>query len=182
MKTLVGQAFPTYNQVQKEAEVLRRLIAGLDPFIRGKIHEQGGANIQGVVELVKNLERAQEHYQSGGYVFAYNPLMTQPSSTVAATPATVAQVESPQGSRKNEPSMQQLYDMIQELQVSRDSNRDRGYDRRRDWYRSKYPNKDTDGSRSYDRSPRSPNRDRHESNFRFRSMSRSPGPRRSPYD
>ena len=64
LKTLVWQAFLIYNQIQQDAEDLLELIARLDPFIRGKIHEEGAENIQGVVEIVKNLKHAQEHYQS----------------------------------------------------------------------------------------------------------------------
>ena len=157
LRTLVAQAFPTYDQPQRESEVHRRLIAGLDAFSRGKVHEQGAVNIQDVIEIVKNLERAQEHYQTAGYVFSYSPL--NPLGQLDTTPQSmVAGVEAKRTKDADEPSLKQLYDMIQDLQIN---SRSRGPERRRDKYDNQY-------NRSHDRSF---SRDRYVYN---RSQSRSP--------
>ena len=160
LKNLVSQAFPDYTANQKEAETLRRLLAGISPFLRGKCHENDVRDLAAAVRICKNSERAQKEYQQ----ILHPPQIDMP------TPAPViAQIEPITPPDNPDPILAQLLDefkkvslatstttsvldelkrqgdtlqhIVKELRTNsgrdrdyRDFSRSRSYDRRRDQY------------------------------------------------
>ena len=178
LRNLVSQAFPDYTPPQRAAETLRRLIANVSPFLRGKCHENDVQDLDNAIRVCKNAERAQLEYQSHMPLPAFEP---QP---------VIAQLE-PIDSANNDSLLQQLLDefknfsiqntnsdtsqVLQEIrrqgdtlqQIAKDirrlhyddrdsrpSSRSRDFHRRRDHYNSPSRNRYTDTSQSFDRGSR----------------------------
>ncbi|KAK7909592.1 hypothetical protein WMY93_014276 [Mugilogobius chulae] len=55
---LVLEAFPKYDRHALEGEKFRRFVAGLDPALQAKIHEQGAEDIEGALRIASRCERA----------------------------------------------------------------------------------------------------------------------------
>ncbi len=92
LRTLVAQAFPTYTNAQRESEILRRLIAGVSPFLRLKCREFSADNVRDAIRVCKNAERAMAEYQSSD--LSVNDVYGAPVAQAAPAPvATVAHVE-----------------------------------------------------------------------------------------
>ncbi|KAM8822037.1 uncharacterized protein ACB058_021716 [Synchiropus picturatus] len=57
---LVHEAFPNYGQVAQREEKYRRFLAGLDPALRAKCHEQGAADLEEALMIASRCEMARE--------------------------------------------------------------------------------------------------------------------------
>ena len=96
LRSLTAQAFPDFTPVQKEQETLRRFIAGISPFLRGKCRENDVNTLDAARRICKNAERAMKEYQAVEAPLAdiglyNNPLM---QAQAAAPVSVLAQVES----------------------------------------------------------------------------------------
>lgn len=57
---LVHEAFPGYGDVAQKEEKFRRFLAGLDPTLRAKCHEQGATDLEEALIIVGRFEMARE--------------------------------------------------------------------------------------------------------------------------
>ena len=192
LTNLVTQAFPTYNDNQRTAEVLRRFLAGIDPLLRGRCKESNVDNLPDAIALCKNVERAQVDYRAARALtpqYFDTPQDKLPTKTVA----TINEEPAPQSSTEKLLStvlskLNLLEQTMQEQKhqgISDNGSRGRPHDRRRDHY----PSRPYDAHRSptpnyAHRQPprwRTPDRfyDRSNDrqNFRPRSRNNSPYPR-----
>ena len=99
LRSLTAQAFPDFTPEQKEQETLRRFIAGISPFLRGKCRENDVNTLNAAIQVCKNAERAMKEYQSIDMPLTdiYNSSATQAQSLATQAPvlAQIEQVESP---------------------------------------------------------------------------------------
>ena len=96
LRSLTAQAFPDFTPAQKEQETLRRFIAGISPFLRGKCRENDVNTLDAAMRICKNAERAMKEYQSVDAPTAdiglYNNSLMQ--AQAAAPVSVLAQIES----------------------------------------------------------------------------------------
>ena len=141
LRNLSRRAFPTHDGDQLNAEIFRRLLAGIDPIMRSKALELNALTIQDVIDLVKNIERARQELQKAGlnYTFPYG--MAQPVPPIPATLAAIQNKPAPSDtSNKSEVLLQELIDKVRSLELRIPSSmsdhqlvdRSRSFDRRRD--------------------------------------------------
>ncbi|KAK7906740.1 hypothetical protein WMY93_015352 [Mugilogobius chulae] len=81
---LVAEAFPDYDAAAQNGEKFRRFLAGLDPGLRAKCHEQGAADLEEALVVAGRCERARLVLGVGTQTGPYS----QPA------PATVASLSS----------------------------------------------------------------------------------------
>lgn len=77
---LVLQAFPDYDIIAQEGEKFRRFVAGLDPALQAKIHEQGATDMDQALIVACRCERARAAMQ----LHAGSTQSTQNQNQVAA--------------------------------------------------------------------------------------------------
>uniref|UniRef100_A0AAV2KA86 Uncharacterized protein n=1 Tax=Knipowitschia caucasica TaxID=637954 RepID=A0AAV2KA86_KNICA len=87
LSRLVAEAFPEYDKMAQNGEKFRRFLAGLDPGLRAKCHEQGATDLEEALMIAGRCERARMALGVG--------LQSGPGSHPA--PATVASLSAAEG-------------------------------------------------------------------------------------
>ena len=82
---LVAEAFPEYDKTAQDGEKFRRFLAGLDPGLRAKCHEQGATDLEEALMVAGRCERARMALGVGAQASPYTP---------QTAPATVASLSS----------------------------------------------------------------------------------------
>lgn len=136
-------AFPTYDNEQISAEVLRRFTAGLSPYLRGKCYEFDVHTILEALHVVKNVERAEPHYSQVQSQLSSFP----PMATIAPVISEQAQFNSKSKSEHEtlgtDSVLKEVLGALKQLQVSIDHNNDS-----RDSRRTQFRRRDTSSSSS----------------------------------
>ena len=148
VRNLVRRAFPTYNADQQNAEVFRRILAGVDPILRSRALELNAVTVQDIIELAKNVERAQFELHKVG--MGYNPGYAHPlalgvpqAQTLPATVATIDVTKTMTSNKHTDTSeslLKELVDKVKSLELkitneatTAEHDRSRNFDRRRDF-------------------------------------------------
>lgn len=82
---LVAEAFPDYDRAAVNGEKFRRFLAGLDPALQAKCHEQGATDMEEALIIAGRCERARQAMRSNTPGLPYCP----------PHPAVVAALNSP---------------------------------------------------------------------------------------
>lgn len=101
---LVLEAFPDYDRTAQEGEKFRRFVAGLDPALQAKIHEQGATDIDEALIVACRCERARAAMQ-----------LHVGSNQVPQTQTQVAMVQSDHSDGKLLRAVEQLTLTVNEL-------------------------------------------------------------------
>lgn len=101
---LVQEAFPNYGVVAQQEEKFRRFLAGLDPALRAKCHEQGATDLEEALIIASRCEMAREALRMD-YATPY-----QRSSPVQLPQSVVSSVSTPS-------MMDQLLDEMKEMRI-----------------------------------------------------------------
>ncbi|XP_054874671.1 uncharacterized protein LOC118471314 [Amphiprion ocellaris] len=75
---LVAEAFPEYDMAALNGEKFRRFLAGLDPGLRAKCHEQGASDLEEALMIAGRCERARMALGVGTQTSPYSPATPPP--------------------------------------------------------------------------------------------------------
>lgn len=85
---LVDDAFPTYGDEAKNGEKFRRFIAGLDPYLQLRCHEQGVKTLEEALQFAMQIEAAHlasKMFVAPGQTQFFSTIPVYPMSSVAPT-------------------------------------------------------------------------------------------------
>lgn len=88
---LVAEAFPDYDRGAQNGEKFRRFLAGLDPGLRAKCHEQGATDLDEALTIAGRCERARMAMGVGTQNGPCSP--TNPATVATLSPAKNAGVD-----------------------------------------------------------------------------------------
>lgn len=126
---LVEEAFPTYEKNAKEGEKFRCFVAGIEPYLQLRCHEQGVKTLESALRFALQVETA--HQASRIFPNAHPSTLqfatSAPTATAASTPPgylPAAQVplgvnsaSSSDDFRKMQQTVERLSDTVQQLQL-----------------------------------------------------------------
>lgn len=87
---LVAEAFPEYDRAARDGEKFRRFLAGLDPALQAKCHEQGASDMEEALMVASRCERARLALMASVPGSPYSPPQPAVVATLGSPPATVA--------------------------------------------------------------------------------------------
>lgn len=104
---LVAEAFPEYDKAARGGETFRRFLAGLDPALQAKCHEQGATDMEEALTVASRCERARQTLRAN----------TPGSNYSSPHPATVATLNfsSPSPTNCKADTAQELIRVIERL-------------------------------------------------------------------
>ena len=82
---LVAEAFPDYDRVARNGETFRRFLAGLDPALQAKCHEQGATDVEEALTIAGRCERARQALRASAPGSPYSS--PHPTVVAALNPA-----------------------------------------------------------------------------------------------
>ena len=83
---LVAEAFPDYDSAARNGETFRRFLAGLEPALQAKCHEQGATDVEEALIIAGHCERARQALRASTPGLPYsNP---HPAVVAALNPAS----------------------------------------------------------------------------------------------
>lgn len=86
---LVAEAFPDYDHAATNGEKFRRFLAGLDPALQAKCHEQGATDMEEALIIAGRCERARQAMRANTPGSPYSPPHPAVVATLGSPPAIV---------------------------------------------------------------------------------------------
>ena len=81
----MAEAFPDYGGAARNGETFRRLLAGLDPALQAKCHEQGATDMEEALTIAGHCERARQALRASTPGLPYSS--PHPAVVAALNPA-----------------------------------------------------------------------------------------------
>lgn len=126
---LVEEAFPTYEKKAKEGEKFRRFVAGIEPYLQLRCHEQGVRTLESALQFAVQIETAHQASRmfSNAHLSTQQSVASAPTS-LAAFPMTPGYLPAPQvplgvnsasadDFRKMQQTIEKLSDTVEQLQL-----------------------------------------------------------------
>lgn len=112
----MAEAFPDYDRAARDGETFRRFLAGLDPALQAKCHEQGATDVEEALTIAGHCERARQALRASTPGLPYSS--PHPAVVASLNPASQGFVDSNvNASEKLVHAMERLTSQMDTLQA-----------------------------------------------------------------